>query len=164
MEVQAVAPNIVRIHFQPGGKTTPRTLVMDPAFQPAATAVRLEKNGQAQTLTSSEMKVVVDESGAGSVQVQDGAGKALVTVKGAAAERQRGGRDAGGGVTIEHDANENLYGRPRHLGNDRSGGQWRRVMLRRMRCSRTELSDSRTRRRKARPTSTLGQTRCGGCP
>ena len=64
MEVQAVAPNIVRSHFQPGGKTTPRTLVMDPAFQPAATAVRLEKNGQAQTLTSSEMKVVVDESGA----------------------------------------------------------------------------------------------------
>jgi alpha-glucosidase len=110
VEVQAVAPNIVRIHFQPGGKTTPRTLVMDPGFQPAATSVWLEKNGQAQTLTSSEMKVVVDESGAGSVQVQDGAGKALVTVKGATAERQRGGRGGGGGVTIEHDANENLYG------------------------------------------------------
>ena len=113
VEVQVVAPNIARIHFQPGGKTTPRTLVMDPAFQPVATPVRLERNGQAQTLTSSEMKVVVDESGAGSVQVQDGAGKALVTVKAGTAERQRGGRGGrggGGGVIIEHDANENLYG------------------------------------------------------
>jgi len=32
LEVEAVAPNIVRVHFQPAGKVTPRTLVMDPAF------------------------------------------------------------------------------------------------------------------------------------
>src|SRR5579872_5881835 len=59
-EVEAVAPNIVRIHFQPNGQTTARTLVMDPAFQPAAVgSVRLERNGAAQTLSSPEMKVIV---------------------------------------------------------------------------------------------------------
>src|SRR5271165_4036484 len=72
VEVQAVAPNIVRVHFQPGGKTTPRTLMMDPGFQPAAAStVHLERNGEAQTLSSPEMKVVVSGSGAFSVQVQD---------------------------------------------------------------------------------------------
>ncbi len=46
VEVQAVAPNIVRIHLHPGGQTTPRTLVMDPGFQPVDTdQVRLEKDG-----------------------------------------------------------------------------------------------------------------------
>lgn len=46
VEIQAVAPNIVRIQLQPNGKTTPRTLVMDPSFQPVGTsAVHLEKSG-----------------------------------------------------------------------------------------------------------------------
>jgi alpha-glucosidase len=106
VEVQAVAPNIVRIHFQPGGKTTPRTLVMDPGVQPVGTnSVRLEKSGENQTLWSPEMKVVVSDTGAFSVQVQDSLGKALVTVKNGTAQRGRGGS-----TVLEHDANESLYG------------------------------------------------------
>ena len=60
VEVETVAPNIVRVHFQPNGQTTPRTLVMDPSFQPVgASAVHLEKKGAVDTLTSPEMKVTV---------------------------------------------------------------------------------------------------------
>jgi len=106
VEVQAVAPNIVRVYFEPGGRTTPRTLVMDPGFQPAGTnAVRLGKNGESQSRRSAEMKVIVNDTGVFSVQVQDPAGKALVTVKNGTAQRGRGGN-----TVLEHDANEDLYG------------------------------------------------------
>jgi hypothetical protein len=102
VEVQAVAPNIVRVYFEPGGRTTPRTLVMDPGFQPVGTnAVRLEKNGEIQSLRSAEMKVIVNDTGVFSVQVQDPAGKALVTVKNGTAQRGRGGN-----TVLEHDAKE----------------------------------------------------------
>jgi hypothetical protein len=71
VEVQAVAPNIVRIHLLPGGQYTPRTLVMDPGFQPVNTnQVRLEKNGALQTLILPEMKVVVNGADPFSVEVQ----------------------------------------------------------------------------------------------
>jgi len=81
LEVEAVAPNIVRVHFQPAGKVTPRTLVMDPAFQPVgADAVHQDKNGAIQTLYSDQMKVIVNE-GAFTVQVQDASGKAIVTFR-----------------------------------------------------------------------------------
>jgi alpha-glucosidase (family GH31 glycosyl hydrolase) len=107
VEIQAVAPNVARIHFQPGGKSTPRTLVMDPAFQPADTsAVRLEKKAGGQTLTSPAMKVVVNEGDPFSVEVEDAAGKTLVTFK-----NEAGGRgNRGGGIAIVHDENEKLYG------------------------------------------------------
>src|SRR5580704_16936944 len=56
LEVEAVAPNIVRIQLQPAGKTTPRTLVMDPNFHPAdVDKVRQETKGGTQTLVSDEM-------------------------------------------------------------------------------------------------------------
>jgi len=106
VEVQAVAPNIVRIHLEPDGKVTPRTLVMDPSFQPVDTsAVHREKNGAIQTLTSPEMKVVVNDTPTFSVEVQDPAGKALVTLK-----NDSGPRSRSGSTVLQHDANEDLYG------------------------------------------------------
>lgn len=106
VDIQAVAPNIVRIHLQPNGKTTPRTLVMDPSFQPAgASAVHLDKSGQTQTLSSAEMKVIVNDAGSFSVEVQDAGGKTLLTLK-----NESGGGRRGGGPVMIHDENENLYG------------------------------------------------------
>ena len=106
VEVQAVAPNILRVHLQPGGKITPRTLAMDPRFEPAdMDSVRIERNGGTQTIVTAEMKVTVNDAGAFPVEVQDTAGKALVTLKNGAAQRGRGGS-----TVLEHDANENLYG------------------------------------------------------
>ena len=107
VDVQAVAPNIVRVHLQPNGKTTPRTLVMDPSFQPVGVdAVHLEKNGAIQTLSSAEMKVIVNDAGPFSVEVQDAGGKTLLTLK----NESGGQRARSGGPVMIHDENENLYG------------------------------------------------------
>ena len=109
MEVQAVAPNIVRIHIQPNGQATERTLVMDPSFRPAGTdSVRTEKSGSTQTLSSPEMKVIVNGGTPFTVEVEDPAGKTLLILKnesGGGAQRQRGG-----GPRLLHDENENIYG------------------------------------------------------
>lgn len=72
VEVEAVAPNIVRFHIEPGGKTSPRTLVIDPSLQTVGLdRVRVDRNGPAQTLSSPEMRVVVIDAPTGSIQVQD---------------------------------------------------------------------------------------------
>lgn len=104
VDVQALAPNIVRVHFQPGGKATPRTLVIDPQLRPAGVdAVRTRKQNGADELYSANMTVVVD-SGAGLVAVQDAEGKPILTFR-----PDRGSR-RGNGVMVEHDANEKVYG------------------------------------------------------
>ncbi len=94
VEVQAVAPNIVRIHFQPKGKASDRTLVMDPAFQPAVTEAVIEKSGSGQTLRSAEMQVAAGGTPL-AVEVRDASGKMLVKLS---------------GTTLTHDENENLWG------------------------------------------------------
>jgi alpha-glucosidase len=111
-EVEAVAPNIVRVHFQPNGQATPRTLMMDPAFQPVgASAVHLEKNGAARTFTSPEMKVIVNESASFSVEVRDPNGKPLLTLRNDTFGGSGGAaRQRGGGPTLIHDENEKIYG------------------------------------------------------
>src|SRR5689334_5137719 len=82
IEVQAVAPNIVRIHMQPDGKAAARTLVIDPSLQASGVDnIRIERNGAAQTLSSPEMRVVVDDTAQFSIQVQDAGGRTLATVK-----------------------------------------------------------------------------------
>ena len=56
VDVQSVAPNIVRIHFQPAGEVTDRTLMMDPSLQPARSdAVVAEKSGSGQTLSFGDL-------------------------------------------------------------------------------------------------------------
>jgi alpha-glucosidase (family GH31 glycosyl hydrolase) len=96
VEVQALAPNIVRVHFQPTGKVTDRTLMMDPSLQPAGTdAVVVEKSGSGQTLRSPEMQVVVAGRTPFSVEVQDASGKMLLKLR---------------GTTLTHDENENIWG------------------------------------------------------
>jgi alpha-glucosidase (family GH31 glycosyl hydrolase) len=121
VEVQAVTPNIVRIHFQPNGQVTPRTLTMDPALQPAGTeAVRVETDGGVQTLRSPEMKVVVNGATPVSVEVQDASGKTLLVLRddpvgrgpapAGGAGAGGGQRQRGGGIAIVHDENENIWG------------------------------------------------------
>jgi len=107
VEIQAVAPNIVRIHIEPGGKPSARTLVMDPAFQPTGAGTRIERNGAAQILSSPEMRVVVNENPPFSVEVQDAHGKALVTMK---EDPQPGRGQQRRGTVLIHDENETLYG------------------------------------------------------
>lgn len=108
VEVEAVAPNVVRIHIEPGGKDSSRTLVMDPSLQPTGIdRVRIDRNGSAPRLSSPEMRVIVDDTPQFSIQVQDARGKTLVTVK---SDPQPGRGRQRRGTVIIHDQNENLYG------------------------------------------------------
>ncbi len=100
VEVEAVAPNILRIHLQPNGKATPRTLMMDPAFQPTGTeALRVEIHGAVQTIRSPEMSGVVNTAAPFSVEVRDASGKTILTL-----------RTGPRGVALIHDENENIWG------------------------------------------------------
>lgn len=124
VEIQAYAPNIVGIHVEPDGKVTPRTLVMDPSLKPAGgNAVQVERSGAVQTLSSPEMKVVINNSPFFSVQVEDAQGKTLVTLKsniqtgpgmgsfpGGGPPAGRGPRPAFLPTVLIHNPNEKLYG------------------------------------------------------
>ncbi|PWU01446.1 MAG: hypothetical protein C5B51_22765, partial [Terriglobia bacterium] len=82
--------------------------MIDPSFQPIGIdKVRVDRNGAAHTLSSPEMRVVVDDGPEYSVQVQDARGKTLVTVK---RDSQPGRGLQRRGTVIIHDQNENLYG------------------------------------------------------
>jgi alpha-glucosidase len=108
VEIRAVRSNIVDVHFEPGGKVTPRTVVMDPSLKPADVgAVRIERNGGVQTLRSAEMRVVVNDDPFFSVRVEDVQGKTLLTIR--SQTQAFRGRQM---VTTEilHNENEDLYG------------------------------------------------------
>jgi len=107
VEIQAYAPNIIGIHVEPGGKTSARTLVMDPSLQPKPDTMRMDRSGVVQTLTSADMKVIASESPQFSIEVQDGQGKMLVTLK---SDPQPGRGQQPSGFVIVHDENEDLYG------------------------------------------------------
>ena len=117
VDIQPYAGNIVGVHIMPGGKSSPRTLVMDPSLHPTGVeAVRVDKNGAVQTLSSPEMKVVVTDNAPFSIEVQDAQGKTLITLKQDAPGRGGGGGGGGGrgaqpgGMVMVHDENENLWG------------------------------------------------------
>ena len=45
MEIRAVAPNILGVHIEPGGKVSSRTLVIDASLQPGnLDTVRVDRN------------------------------------------------------------------------------------------------------------------------
>jgi hypothetical protein len=85
----------IRVHFQPTGKATDRTQMMDPSFEPVGTdSVIIRNNGSTQTLTSPEMRVIAGGTPL-SVEVRDPAGKALLKLR---------------GTPLTHDENENIWG------------------------------------------------------
>lgn len=103
VEVEAVAPNIVRVHVEVAGQSTPRTLVMDPSFQPQDTA-GFKKVGDADVLISPQMSVSVHEGPPMEMQVNDAEGNVLLTlpdlIKRVKAQE----------VAFVHYENEELYG------------------------------------------------------
>ncbi len=110
IEVQAYAPNIVRVYVGPEGKASPRTLVLDPSLKPAGVdSVRIGRSGDVQTLSSPEMKVLVNDNPPFPVEVQDAHGETLVMIRNDSSPSGRGPQRRGVTVMI-HDENENLYG------------------------------------------------------
>lgn len=103
VELEAVAPNILRVHVEIGGRSSPRTLVMDPSFQPHD-AASFEKLRGDDVLVSPQMSVVVHEGPAVDVQVKDADGNPLISLHDLV--RQAQSRQ----VAFVHDENEDLYG------------------------------------------------------
>ncbi len=94
VEVEAVAPNIVRVHIEPAGTSSPRTLVLDPALKTstdAAFATVSGKDGSDSTLTFPAMQVVVSNSAPFNLQVTDGKGAVLLSLSDLVKQATEGG-------------------------------------------------------------------------
>jgi alpha-glucosidase len=125
VEVEAVAPNIVRVHIEPAGTSSPRTLVMDPALKTssdAAFATVSGEDGSDSTLTFPAMQVVVSNSAPFNLQVTDGKGAVLLSLSDLVKQATEGG------LVLKHDFSDRMYGmrglemRDTGAGIDRSGG------------------------------------------
>lgn len=105
IELQLLAPDILRVDAEPANKATPRTLVIDPAlkpqtgFSPAITTTRDSVN-----IRTSSLDAAFSCAPRPSLVVRDAAGDRLLEqhdILGQAAERR---------AEFLHDAGQNLYG------------------------------------------------------
>jgi alpha-glucosidase len=99
IDVEAFAANIVGIRVLAEGRSTSRTLVLDPALRPNELA---EVHCGRGVISSRSMSVIVDDDG--SVEVEDGAHNVLLAFK------NLGSNAADRSLDIVHDENEKLYG------------------------------------------------------
>jgi len=104
VQVDVVAPNIARIHVEPNGRSTPRTPVMDPAFQPIQSSVVTRDADGGEALRSPQISIVVNERPTVTLQVRDAEGHLLLTVNDLISRAKS--RE----IEMVHDENENLYG------------------------------------------------------
>ena len=99
IDVEAFAANVVGIHVLAEGRSTSRTLVLDPALHPNELA---EVHCGLGVISSRAMSVTVHDDG--SVRVEDGAHNVLL------AFRNLGSNAADRSLDIVHDESEKLYG------------------------------------------------------
>jgi alpha-glucosidase len=79
MDVEMIAPNILRIDIRPMGKTSPRTPVVDPALQSTAVPGLAIRSDRAKTtLQTQKMVATVARSSPFAISVTDATGKVLV--------------------------------------------------------------------------------------
>ena len=105
LDVQILENQVVRVHVEPDGKSTPRTLVMDPhprLRQPSA-VTRSERNG-VYTLSTPALAVRIAETKPYSITFLDAAGQPLLRSLDPLGEARNSG------VTMIHTANDTLYG------------------------------------------------------
>ncbi|HYK53686.1 MAG TPA: TIM-barrel domain-containing protein [Candidatus Eremiobacteraceae bacterium] len=62
LELQMIEPNVMRVHFEPNGVTTPRTLVIDPQAKWPGGQATIDSNSDPMTITTSAMTVKVSKS------------------------------------------------------------------------------------------------------
>jgi alpha-glucosidase len=117
VDLELLATNILRVDVQPANKTSPRTLVMDPALKmPAAAGVSVLKNANETILRSASMTVSVSDSLPLKISVTEMGGRKLVEqteVFEQAHNRQ---------VILHHAFGENLYGMSGLTRLDNGGG------------------------------------------
>ena len=106
VEIQAVMPNIIRVHLLPGNiEASTRTLVMDPEFH-AARLGKLKRGPAGFSLRTPEIQVSAEQMGStlSALRFDDGAGKQLVTVLD---PLNNGAKQT---LEVRHASGENLYG------------------------------------------------------
>lgn len=105
LDVQVLENQTVDVHVRPDGRSTPRTLVMDPhpvLRQPSAVH-QSDKNG-VLTLTTSGISVRISETAPYSITFSDAAGQQLLRSADPFGEARLGG------VTMAHAQGDTLYG------------------------------------------------------
>ncbi|MFY0580589.1 TIM-barrel domain-containing protein [Cystobacter fuscus] len=103
LKIRMVKPEIAWINFLPGGASSPKTLVVDPAKTwPVGTGVTVNTSSDPITLTTSKMVVKISRSPA-RVSIHDAAGNVLVS-------EQAAEGFYGDGVNFNHAAGEPFYG------------------------------------------------------
>lgn len=103
LDVQVVGNQLVRVHIEPEGQSTARTLVMDPVYRPAAYVHRFVHGGS-YTLSAPGVSVRVREAEPWSITVMDGVGRQVLRSEDPLREAQ----DAS--VTMMHGKDETFYG------------------------------------------------------
>jgi len=105
IDLELLAPNILRVDAQPEGKQSPRTIVIDPALQPEGDLrVSIHNEGGLAHLKTAELDVAVSCAPQPGIAVADADGHKLVEQADALAEA-RGHR-----AVFLHAEGEDLYG------------------------------------------------------
>jgi alpha-glucosidase len=103
LDVQMVEANVLRVHVRPGGASSARTLVLDPAYRPPA-RVRVSDQDGTLLLSTPDVLVRVRETSPFSIAVFDRAGHRLVE----SLDPFREAQDRG--VALLHDKGDTFYG------------------------------------------------------
>lgn len=103
LDVRIVEENEVRVHVVPGGKASPRTLVLDPDYR-APASVRTSDARAAYVLSTADLTVHVKKTAPFSIVIDDHAGHRLLE----SVDPFREAKD--GGVEMLHDRRDTFYG------------------------------------------------------
>jgi len=105
MDLEILGPNVLRIDIQPHGRTSPRTLVMDPNLKASKLAqVSIRRNGESAEIASSEIRASITCQSPITLSVSDAALQKLVE------QADPFGQAAGHRINLQHAPSENLYG------------------------------------------------------
>lgn len=105
LDVQILENRLVRVHVRPGGKETPRTLVIDPhsVLRTPSKVIRTDEGGF-YTLSTSDMSVRVEEAKPYKIVFLDAAGQNMLSSEDPFGEAGKAS------VTIKHATTDTLYG------------------------------------------------------
>ncbi|MGB6133770.1 MAG: TIM-barrel domain-containing protein [Acidobacteriaceae bacterium] len=103
LDVQIVEDNVVRVHIRPDGQSSPRTLVLDPAYRSPSWVRTVSEDGS-YVLSAADLSVHVKRVSPFSITVEDRAGHRLLESVDPFHEAQSRG------VAMLHDKGDTFYG------------------------------------------------------
>lgn len=104
IDLEVLGPNILRVDVQPQGKTSPRTLVMDPSLRALATPVSVSSDGKAAVVRASAIRAMIACGSPIAITIFDGKQHQLLR------QVDPFGQSHWHNVNLLHAPGENLYG------------------------------------------------------